>query len=520
MAQGWGAKVLPLYHSLEPLKRRVSQGSQGLWLLGINSLFSSQNIPLSLFLLHKPLTLPLLSHSTNITMPQLISSSFSVNRATAAMQSLAARSRIPVHDNGSVVPATASRLPVKTANDVATLFAAMSISKPTTVKHTSASSSSSIASKSRLPIPTALSASKGCPPLRQHQQRSLAKVAPSVNTASVLERIAERRQRVIANLAPGSKRPTPPVKVTPTSTLKSSSMPSRVPSLTPITAAPASTSQPLSTPSAVVVPAAAVPAAAVPPAVPATDDLAAVPAPRPRQYGWLTIQMPDNYRQGRPGKGGHIVHIVQISDEVFYSESLIPSASTGRKLRARLPGRLRPATIPLTQTPIPNQVSPVFLPHTMSQSPGQFSPVYLPCLVDRDKIRGDSNYCPARPQRLGPRGNYGYGILRKGRTCTCCEDGGDIPYKCYNIPPNQWATTPAESGMDPHPPCKVRTDRPRKVRFADNLVHIFAGVRDPAATLPCVEMSKDSTTREEDFPEGFPLYEDEPRRSRFGFLRR
>ncbi|KAL9071549.1 MAG: hypothetical protein Q9161_004116 [Pseudevernia consocians] len=461
-------------------------------------------------------------------MPQSISL-FSVNSASAAMPSLAARSRIPVRVNDSVVPAAASRLPVKTADDVATLFAAMSVSMPTTVKPTSASPSTSHASRSKLPIATAISATEDCPPSRQHQQRSLAKIAPSVNSASVSDRIAERRQRVIAKLAPGPKRPAPPVKAAPTSPLKSTSTSSRVPSLTPITAAPASTSQPSSAPSAVAVPDTAVPAMAPVAAsvaapiadIPSVAPVVVIPAavPATRQYGWLTVQMPDNYRQGTEGKRGHIVHIVQISDRVWNGDSLIPSTSTGRKRRARLPGRSKPATIPLTRTPIPNQHSPVFLPHTISQFPRRFAPVYLPRYLKSDKIRGRSKYCPARPHFPGERGGFGFGTLYKGRTCTCCEDDGSIPLRCYNIPPTEWATTPAESGIDPDPP-KVRTDRPRKaVRFADDLIHTFAGVRDPAASFIYEGKSKDGTTREQDFPEGFPLYEDEPRR-RFGFRQR
>ncbi|KAF6234213.1 hypothetical protein HO173_007633 [Letharia columbiana] len=432
-------------------------------------------------------------------MPQLIS--LSVNRASAAMPSLAASSRIPVRVNDSVVPAAASRPSVKTAGDIATLFSAMSISKPTVVKPTSASPSTSHALKSKLPIAASTSASKDCPPLRQHQQRSLAKIAPLANSASVSERIAERRQRVIANLAPGPKRSTPPVKITPASTIKSSSTSSRVPSLLPVTTAPASTSQPSSMPSDVIVPAAAIPVA----------------VPAPRRYGWLTVQMPDNFRQDKPGECNHIYALVQISDRIFDAESLIPSAPTGRKARVQLLGRFKPANIPLTRTPIPHSISPVFLPHTMSQFPRHFSPVYLPRRLKSYKIRGTSDYCPARPSKPGPRRNCGYGPLYKGRTCDCCEKDGDVPVRNYNIPPYQWATTPAESGVDPHPR-KSRTDRPRKVvQFAEDLIHTFAGARDPNASFIWEGTSKDTATRERDFPEGFPLYEGGRRRQ---FLRR
>lgn len=341
--------------------------------------------------------------------------------------------------------------------------------------------------------------------MRQHRQRSLDNIAPSVNSASVSGRIAERRQRVIANLAPGSKRPTPPVKVTPTSTLKPSSTSSRV-----ITAQPATS--PAVAVSVADIPAAlpvAVPAAA-PAAVPAADIPTAVP--RPRQYVWLTVTMPDNYRQGTEGKSGHIERIVQISDRVWESESLIPSASTGRKRRPQLLGRFKPAVIPLTRTPIPGHLSPVFLPHTTAQFPRHFSQVYLTRRPKR--TRGTERYCPAVPRSLGGRGKYGWGLLYKGRACDCCSQDGDIPLDEYNIPPNQWATTPAESGVDPNPP--LRTKPPRKVRFADNLTHAFARPRDPAASFVYKGQSKDTTRIEEDFPEGFPFYEDmqRPRRVR------
>ena len=117
-----------------------------------------------------------------------------------------------VHVNGSVVPAAASRpAHVQTVDDIAALMSNMSISKPTVVKPTSASSSRSHASK--LPVATS-SASKDCPSLRQHQPRSLANIAPSVNQVSVSDRIAERRRRVIANITPGSKRTKLAVKAT------------------------------------------------------------------------------------------------------------------------------------------------------------------------------------------------------------------------------------------------------------------------------------------------------------------
>ena len=152
----------------------------------------------------------MLSNFQNITMPQ--SSAFSSTFVPVNGSVVPAAASHSVHVNGSVVPAAASRpAHFQTADDIAALMSNMSISKPTVVKPTSASSSRSHASKS--PVATT-SASKGCPPLRQHQQRSLANIAPSVNKAFVSDRIAERRRRVIANITPGSQRPKLPVKDT------------------------------------------------------------------------------------------------------------------------------------------------------------------------------------------------------------------------------------------------------------------------------------------------------------------
>ena len=149
-------------------------------------------------LLTKTLLLHMHSHSQNITMPQ--SSAFSSIFVQVNDSAVPAAASHSVHVNGSVVPATASRpAHVQSADDIAALLSNMSISEPTVVKPTSASPSRSHASKSPVAI---TSASKDFPPLRQHQQRSLADIAPSVNKASVLDRIAERRRRVIADIAP------------------------------------------------------------------------------------------------------------------------------------------------------------------------------------------------------------------------------------------------------------------------------------------------------------------------------
>ena len=445
-------------------------------------------------------------------MPQYTSLSLSDKRVYAAMPSVAALSRIPVHVNDSVVPAAASQSSVNAAVDIAPLFSAMSIREPT-VKATSASLPTSNASKSKLTL-TATSASKGCPPLRQHQQRSLDKIAPTANSESVSRRIAERRQRVVANLAPGSKRPAPPVKVTPTSPVKPSTS-SRVITTSPAVVAVPVADMPAAVPAAVVpaVAPAAVPIA-VPAAVPATVPAADIPTavPRPRQYGWLTVTMPDNYRQETPGKCGHIERIVQISDQVWETGSLIPSTSTSRKRRPQLLGRFRPAVIPLTRTPIPHHLSPVFLPHTVTQLPRHFAQVYLTRRAKQ--TRGTERYCPAIPRSGAGRGKYGWGLLYKGRSCDCCSQDGDAPLGEFNIPPKEWSTTPVESGVDPHPP--VRKKPPRKVRFADDLTHTFAKPRDPAASFVYKGTSKDTTRIEDDFPEGFPFYEDmcKPQRRR------
>ncbi len=581
---------------------------------------------LSLFLLHQTLSLRMLSHSHMNKLPP--PSSFSVNLTSATMLSRTASSCIPVHVNGSVVPATASRSPVNTANDVAMLLSDESISKLNTVMPTSTASSISNASKSPLTVTAITNASKDCPPLRQHQQRSLANIAPSINFASISERIAERRRRVIANLAHGSKRPTPPVKVAQPSISKSSATSSSILPLTPITnitttasisqlpsissavasavpiisatipvvenhatmpepiattAAPKPTipavvserprvianlahgtesptprikiaqpstlksssttsnilsliptiniittvsiSQSPSIPSAVAsaVPiiSAAMPVVEIPAAMPEPNTATAVPEPTitavvpepaaatmptPRRYGYVVVHMPANYRQNeQEGKSHHIERFVEISDRVWNSESLIPSASTGRKPRARLPGSFRPMTYPLTRTAIPDKLSPVFLPHTTSQLPKHFSQVYLTLRVKPDKTRGKSPYCPGRPWFPGEPPTLGYGPLRNGRNCDCRSHYSETPVRKYHIRPNKWATTPAESGVDPNPPCKKSTTRPRKVRFAENLTQTFDKVKPSDAIIRAVYETKDMTTRAQDFPDGFPL---------------
>ena len=473
------------------------------------------------------LTLYMLSSSTKLTMSY--STSSSVYQTSVAMSSLATSSSNSVNVNGSavpaaashvngsavpaaashvndsVVPATASHLPVP-VKDIAAMLSDMSISKPI-VKPASASPSTSHASKSRVPVSMTTSASKGRLPLRQHSEMSQAAVL--ARSASVSERIAERRRRVVANLAAGSKRPTPPVNVTPLPKLKSHSTASRVPVSTSTVTAPVSTSQHSSTSLAVAAAVPVIPAAVSEPTVTAADAADAIPepvptaTPAPRRYGWIYIQWPFNYRQQKPGKSCHIANHVEISDRVWNSDSLIPSASTGRRRRVQVPGAFRPATYPLTRTPIPDKLSPVFLPHTTSQLPRYFPHVFLP-LHPAQRRRSDA-YCSARPRRPGPRRNYGYGCLYKGRKCSCRWHDG-IPTRSFHIGPRQWDTTPAESGVDPHPSRKKSNKPPRTVRFADGPQDICPIVKPWKAVFIGVYPSEDDSTIEEDFPEGFPLY--------------
>ena len=514
-----------------------------------------------------------------------------------------------VHVNGSVVPAAAGRpAHVQTVDDIAALMSDMSISKPTVVKPTSASPSRSHASK--LPVATT-SASKGCPPLRQHQQRSLANIAPSVNKASVSDRIAERRRRVIANITPGSKRPTLPVKDTSSSTLKTSTTSSSVsPPTTATDPAPVLTSQKLpSSPSAVAatipivstvtpepVVAASIPqpdvavvvpepvstvtpepaiAASIPqpdvavvvpepvytvtpePAVAASAPqpdvavvvselvstfvskstvgavvsetniativsaivsalVALIPPPLPdlipitsepicpslipeRHYGYIWSWVAGSYRQNAEDKWtiGHICDRIEISDRVWDAESLIPSVATGRRPRYQVPGMFKPATYPVTQTPIPNQLSPVFMPHTTTRLPKHFAPVWLTCKPVKGKARGDSRYCSARPKGARGRGPHGYTTPRKGRRCLCPAHDGIAK---WHIEPQQWATTPAESGVDRWPKPKKCN---KKVRFAENVVTVFPGEKPADQCLPQVPKTSDPAMIKDDFPEGF-----------------
>ena len=550
----------------------------------------------------------MLSHFQNITMPQ--SSAFSSVLVQVNGSVVPAAAGQSVHVNGPVVPAAASRpAHVQTVDDIAALMSDMSISKPTVVKPTSASSSRSHASK--LPVATT-SASKGYPPLRQHQQRSLANIAPSVNKASVSDRIAERRRRVIANITPGSKRPTLPVKDTSSSTFKTSttSSSSVSPPTTAIDSAPVLTSQKLSSsPSAVAatipivstampepVVAASIPqpdvaivvpepvttitpepaiAASVPqsdvaivvpepvttitpePAIAASvpqPDVAIVvselvstfvskstvaavvsetaittivsaivsalvaltPPPRPdlipitsepicpslipqRRYGYIWSWLPGSWRQNAEDKWTytHICNRIELSDRIWEAESLIPSVATGRRPRYQVPGMFRPATYPVTQTPIPDQLSPVFMPHTTTRLPKHFAPVWLTCKPHKGKARGDSSYCSARPRGARGRGSYGYTTPRKGRRCNCPSHHGVAK---WHIEPQKWATTPAESGVDRWPKPKKSN---KKVRFAEQVATVFPGEKPANQCLPQVPRTSDPATIEDDFPEGF-----------------
>ena len=486
----------------------------------------------------------MLTHSHNVTMSQSsASSSIFVNVNGSAVPAAASHS---VHANGSVVPAAASRpAHVQTADDITALMSNMSISKPTVVKPsvvkpTSASSTTS--------------ASKGCPPLRQHQQRSLANIVPSVNKATVSDRIAERRRRVIANITPGSKRPTLPVKAT-------SSSSSRV--STPTTAihpAPALTSQKLSSsPSAVakstpitaiVTPEPAVAANVQQPdvatvvselistfvskstvadvvsetevanivssIVSALVAAAAAPPPRPdlipitsepidpslipeRRYGWIFTALPGSFRQQTEHKWtyNHIHDRIVISDDVWDAESRIPSVATGRRPRYQVPGMFRPAQLSVTQTRIPGQFEPVFMPHTTTRLPKHFAPVWLTCKPAKGKARGESRYCKARPDSGGGTGTLGYHSPWDGRLCICHTNDDTAT---WNIEPNEWATTPAESGRDLWPKPKKSN---KKVRFAEPVGTVFPGEKPREQCLEMVPSSKCKATIEEDFPEGF-----------------
>ena len=184
----------------------------------------------------------------------------------------------------------------------------------------------------------------------------------------------------------------------------------------------------------------------------------------------------------------------------------IPSVATGRVPRRRLPGRFRPATIPLTRTPIPGQFSPVFLPHSPFPGLPSLSQPYFTLMPDEGKARGDEPYCEARPAFEVGRSAFGYGCLQKGRNCSCPNHDHSVPFNDYRTDPRSWATTPAESGIDPDPPYRVVNNPPRKVRFADNLVKVCKSVKPREACFPQVPKTRDKTRRIKDFPEGFPLY--------------
>ena len=167
---------------------------------------------------------------TIITMPQSrASSSIPVPVNGSVVPATASHS---VHVNGSAVPAAASRpAHVQSIDDIAALMSNMSISKPTVVKPTSASSSRSHASKSSVAT------------------HSLANIAPSVNKASVYDRIAERRRRTTlpVKTSTTSSRVSPPTTATDTEPVLTShklSSPSPPAVATTIPVVPAATPEP------------------------------------------------------------------------------------------------------------------------------------------------------------------------------------------------------------------------------------------------------------------------------------
>lgn len=77
-----------------------------------------------------------------------------------------------------------------------------------------------------------------------------------------------------------------------------------------------------------------------------------------------------------------------------------------------------------------------------------------------------------------------------------CHDGK----KKWHTKPREWKTTPAESGTDPWPKPKKCN---KTVRWAENLIHVFAGIKPWDQVLEPVPSTSDPATIEDDFPEGF-----------------
>ena len=218
-----------------------------------------------------------------------------------------------------------------------------------------------------------------------------------------------------------------------------------------------------------------------------------------RRYGWVYSNIQGSYRQNQDHKWNysHVYARVEISDQIWEAESLIPSVATGRRPRYQVPGMFKPATYPVTQTPIPNQLSPVFMPHTTTRLPKHFAPVWLTCKPKRGRARGDSHYCPARPRGGRGRGELGYHEPQLGRHCFCSIHDGTAR---WHMDPQEWGTTPAESGKDRWPKPKKSN---KKVRFAEQVATVFPGEKPWEQCLRKVPSSKDKATIEDDFPEGF-----------------
>ena len=343
----------------------------------------------------------MLLHSHNITMPQ--SFAFSSTLVTVNDSVVPAAASQSVHVNGSVVPATASRpAHIQTVDDISALMSNMSINKPTVNKPTSASVLERIAERRRR-----VAANTAPPPVN---------TARSAYTASVLDRFAERRRRVAANTAPTVK------------------------------------------------------------------DAASVNTA-------YTASVLDRLAERRR-------RVTANTTPSINNAPPIKKASIHDRIAER---RRRNAidVAPPVAAPVAPAVAPAVKKASIDDRIAERR-LRVAANIDKGNTRGTARYCSGRPNKGGGRGELGYHTPRKGRLCTCRDHFKST--RKWHVRPKEWLTTPAESGRD-------RWQKPKKsnkrVHWPEEVATVFEGEKPWEQVLEARPTTRDWTTMEEDFPEGF-----------------
>ena len=367
----------------------------------------------------------MLSHSQMIKMPQSIA--FSSTLVTVNGSVVPAAASQSVHVNGSVVPATASRpAHVQTVDDISAHMSNMSISKPTVIKPTSASVLDRIAERRR---------------------RVAANIAPSAYTASVLDRFAERRRRVTANIAP-SVNDAPSVNKASTDDRIAERRRRR---------------------------------AAIAPSVTADVAPSANTAPVLDRIAERRRRVAANITPSVTADVAPSVNKASIDDRIAERRRRRAAANITPSVTANIAPSVKKASVG-------DRIAERHLRVAANIAPP----------VNDGKARGTSRYCPGRPKIGSGQGPLGYHTLRKGRLCTCPDHVKTT--RKWHVRPKEWLTTPAETGRDRWPKPKKSN---KKVHWPEQIATVFEGEKPWDQVLEAEPTTSDWTPREEDFPEGF-----------------